>query len=840
MKANEKIFLHFLEGTDKQFVIPVYQRNYDWKKEHCEQLFNDLVDVCKNNFRSHFLGSIVSIYNFEGEGKEYLIIDGQQRITTLSLLLLAIYNLLNKNEIQTQGLNKEKIKNVYLINEWAEDAKKIRLKPVELDNEAFSKLFGDREDYILASNITKNYLYFEDRIKKLDIYIDDLFGAIERLIIVDIELKEGEDDPQLIFESLNSTGLSLTQADLVRNFILMKETSKKQREFYYNYWHKIEENTNKNKVSDFIRDYLTFKDRIIPRKDMVYLSFKRYVHKNYSHNETEELLKDLLKFSRYYKRIAFSKDNNPEINKLLERINKLEVTVSYPFLLEIFDDYENKIIDEKDVIEILQTIESFSFRRIICDVPTHGLNKLFMVLGRDIKKHTGFESDYAGVLKYILTHKKANQRFPTDEEFEEKLISRDIYNFQSKNKLHLLERIENYNNTERVDVEGLLENNELSIEHIMPQKLTSKWRKDLGENWENIHEKYLNTLGNITLTGYNRDMSNKPFLEKRDDENGFKKSRLLLNNYLQNLDCWNEETINKRANILKDIAFNIWEYPKTNYLPAEDTPNLFSLSDDYNFTGEKIKSFIFRDQEYAVKSWKDFYQKISSILYDYDPSIFNSFITDDDFKMRKRVMISETKENLVNPLKVSDNLFIETNLSAESVLSIIRMVLNKYEIDEDEISLYLKEKKEYIRVDKDQFLSALDENGLKVFNKIFEFAEQNNLLIKWGAKGFSLNIEADDEYMSLIFGFPPDCVFKQSIYTGFESWGHHQKIAKKVNNPDEIIEFYKNRLKGLDFFIETGKNLKWLIDKPYSEDEIKSVIDIIKDIILKIKESNTN
>ena len=457
MKANENPFLHFLEGTDKQFVIPVYQRNYDWKKEQCEQLFNDLVEVCENNFRSHFLGSIVSIYNFGGESKEYLIIDGQQRITTLSLLLLAVHNLLNKNEIQTKGLNKEKIREEYLINKWAKGAKKIRLKPVELDNEAFSKLFGDREDYILASNITKNYLYFEDRIKKLDISIDDLFSAIEKLIIVDIELKEGEDDPQLIFESLNSTGLSLSQADLVRNFILMKETLEKQKEFYYNYWHKIEENTDKNKVSDFIRDYLTFKDRIISRKDRVYSSFKKHVHKNYPHNETEELLKELLKFSRHYKRIAFSNDNNLKVNKLLERINKLEITVSYPFLLEIFDDYENKIIDENDVIEILQTIESFSFRRTICDVPTHGLNKLFMVLGRDIKKHTDFESNYVEILKYILIHKKANQRFPTDEEFEEKLISRDIYNFQSKNKLHLLERIENYNNTERVDVEGLLD-----------------------------------------------------------------------------------------------------------------------------------------------------------------------------------------------------------------------------------------------------------------------------------------------------------------------------------------------------------------------------------------------
>jgi uncharacterized protein with ParB-like and HNH nuclease domain len=627
---------------------------------------------------------------------ELLIIDGQQRIATISLLLLAIHNLLEKEEVISESESlKEEINELYLIDKFAKKEKRIKLKPVKADNQAFLKLYNNNpEDYILNSNITKNYFYFLNKIKENEISIDDLFEAIRRLMIVDIRLNSRDDDPQLIFESLNATGLGLTQADLVRNFILMGKSKDVQERFYNDYWNPIEKNTQ-YRVDSFIRDYLTLKERIIPKKDKVYVGFKKYVYKNYSNENIEFFLKDLLKFSKYYRRIAFSQDSNSEINKILKRINRLDVTVSYPFLLEIFDYYESNTISKNDLINILYTIETYAFRRLICNVPTNALNKVFMTLGREIKKHTDFKEKYFEIFKYTLINKKYSQRFPVDEEFSEMLKTRDIYNFKSKNKLHLLERLENYDNVEKVSVEELLSEGKLNIEHIMPQTLSAKWKESLGKNWDKTHNQYLNTLGNITLTGYNSRMSNRPFLEKRDIEKGFKDSKLSLNKFLRNLDYWNADTITRRANKLKDIALKIWSYPTTEYESSIIEVYRYNLSEDYNFTGEKIKSFILMNQEYPVKSWKDFYQILAINLYDLAPDIFNSFLSDGDFTDGRK-LISDKMEDLRNPLKVTDNIYLESNLSAESIVNMARLLLRKYDIGEDEVVVILTEKEEIL------------------------------------------------------------------------------------------------------------------------------------------------
>jgi len=694
MHAQERTFLEFFEGADKRFIIPVYQRNYDWRKEHCEQLYNDILDIIKYKFKNHFIGSIVYVFDEYGEKTDFLIIDGQQRIATISLLLLAIYNLLKNGEIVSEKESlKEEINERYLIDKFSKSDERIKLKPVKADNQAFLKLYeNNSEDYFWESNITKNYSYFLNRIREDKISADDLFKAIKKLTIVDIRLNSNDDDPQLIFESLNSTGLGLTQADLVRNFVLMGKPKDVQEKIYNNYWNPIEKNTQ-YRVDSFIRDYLTLKERIIPNKDKVYIGFKRHVYKNYSNKNIEFLLEDLLKFSKYYRRIAFSQDSNSEINKILKRINRLDVTVSYPFLLEIFDYYESNTISKNNLINILCTIETYAFRRLICNVPTNALNKVFMTLGREIKKHADFKEKYFEIFKYILINKKYSQRFPTDEEFTEMLKSRDIYNFKSKNKLHLLERLENYDNVEKVSIEELLNEGKLNIEHIMPQTLSVKWKESLGENWEEIHNKYLNTLGNITLTGYNSKMSNRPFLEKRDIEKGFKDSKLSLNKFLRNLDYWNENTIIRRANKLKDIALKIWSYPTTEYKSSIIEVYRYNLSEDYNFTGEKIKSFILMNQEYPVKSWKDFYQTLAINLYDLAPEIFNSFLKDGDFTDGRK-LISDKMEDLRNPLKVTDNIYLESNLSAESIVNMARLLLRKYDIGEDEVVVILTEKEE--------------------------------------------------------------------------------------------------------------------------------------------------
>lgn len=356
--------------------------------------------------------------------------------------------------------------------------------------------------------------------------------------------------------------------------------------------------------------------------------------------------------------------------------------------MEVFDYHEDGAISNGNLINILYIIETYAFRRLICNIPTNALNKVFTTLGREIKKHADFKENYFEIFKYTLINKKYSQRFPVDEEFSEMLRTRDIYNFKSKNKLHLLERLENYDNVEKVSVEELLNEGKLNIEHIMPRTLSVKWKESLGDNWEEIHDKYLNTLGNITLTGYNSKMSNRPFLEKRDMEKGFKDSKLSLNKYLWNLDNWNENTIIGRADKLKNIALKIWSYPVTDYESHEPELNQFNLSEDYNFTGEKIKSFILMGQTYPINSWKEFYRILSQNLYDLAPDIFNSFFSDGDF-IDGRKLISDKMGDLRNPLKVTDNIYLESNLSAESIVNMARLILRKYDIEEDEVVVNL-------------------------------------------------------------------------------------------------------------------------------------------------------
>jgi uncharacterized protein with ParB-like and HNH nuclease domain len=668
LKASKRNFIDFLEGSNKHFTIPVYQRNYDWKKEHCEQLFDDLIDISKTN-RTHFIGSIVSIYH---DDTEYLIIDGQQRVITLSLLLLAIYKIIDNGLIKTY-VSKEQIMDECLINKKSKDDKEVRLKLVKNDKNAFASLFEQEDDYIQDTNITINFQYFYTRILKEELSIDELFSAIKQLMIVDIELKNGEDDPQLIFESLNSTGLDLKEADKVRNFVLMKEKPEKQEMFYTVYWNKIEENTNYN-VSDFIRDYLTIKERKIANKSKVYLHFKNYVISNAL--DTEDLLKDLLKYSKHYKKIINSKTNNDEISIVLNKINRLKSAVTYPFIMEVFEDESNEIICKDDVKSILNIIVIFVFRRLICEVSTNALNKFFMTIGRDIKnieKYADFKEHYVEIFKYIIARKKLSQRFPDDKEFELKIVQKDIYNF--KNKLFLLEQLENFDNKERVDFE------KVTVEHIMPQTLNPAWRESLGSDYEAIHEKYLHTLGNITLTGYNSKSSNKPFYYKRDEV--FKKSRLFLNKSLHNLESWNEKDIINRANYLKDRALKIWSFTNSNYQSEEDNFKTFKLKDDdVSFAGEKIVSFKFMEnKEENIKSWRDFYRKITLILYDLYPVKFKQIIIQNDYIFTSSVDSQNHK---------IDDFNIYLNLSSEVFLSRLRIMFTGVDLGLDDLSFTIK------------------------------------------------------------------------------------------------------------------------------------------------------
>jgi uncharacterized protein with ParB-like and HNH nuclease domain len=691
MKAVENKIIYFLEGHDKSFVIPVYQRNYDWNKANCKQLFNDLIDVIQNKLKSHFFGSIVYLYNDENEeyGQEFMIIDGQQRITTLSLLMLALVHTQEETG-KDENLDINLIRNEYLIGKY-NHKEKIKLKPVKNDAAALKALFEKNEKQYNNSNLVTNYIYFKEQLKQTNVTLTEIFNAIKKLDVVDIKLKMSEDNPQLIFESLNSTGLDLSEADKVRNFILMKLQSDKQNEYYEKYWNNIEKNTKYN-VSNFLRDFLTFKERKVPNINKVYFTFKEYIIKN-DKTTTEELLKELLTLSEYYNCIIEAKFPNKNVNEILIYLNKLETTVVYPFLLDVLNDYYNlKILNDENLLEILLLIEAFLVRRLICDVPTNALNKIFMTLGRDIKNFEDYKDNYVEILKYILSQKRSNQRFPNDEELRERMIVKNLYNMNAKNNMHILERLENFNNRELIDLQKLLTEGKLTIEHIMPQTLSNNWKNELGAEYENIHNTYLHTIGNLTLTAYNSEMYNKSFLEKKTIEGGFLQSKLYLNDFVQKQNTWNKENILERAKLLIERAIHIWKSCQTNYENKRDIENTYSLDDEIDFTGEKIKFFSIKGQKITVDYWFNFLQQLCIILYDLEPAKFRNILNENEINKRATILAND-ESKLRTPLKITEDLYIEGHQSTEYILFVSKYLLKKLEIDIEEVSICLRENK---------------------------------------------------------------------------------------------------------------------------------------------------
>lgn len=595
MEANETNFLRFL-NKPMQLVIPIYQRTYSWKIKECEQLWRDIIKAgSDNNVRGHFVGSIVyvekGLYQVSALPK-LLVIDGQQRLTTLSLLLSALCNYIKERDIQSE-LNPDKLASYYLLNDKEDGDEKYKLILTQTDKSSLFKIL-DKLDLIDEDSIRikENYTFFKNQIENVDLEV--LYKGISKLIIIDVSLDREKDNPQLIFESLNSTGLELTQADLIRNFILMGLEKKEQEDVYKNYWHPMTKSfghTENSELFDrFMRDYLTVKLGRIPNMKDIYSEFKQY---SLSFN-TQELVKDVFEYSKYFVNIALDKEPDYQIKEIFTDINDLRVDVSYPFILSIYKDYVNKKIVKEELIQILKLIESYVFRRAICGVPTNSLNKTFSTLYKQIDQKNYLESVLA-----LMILQEGYRRLPDNEEFKKELIIKDVYNFRNRN--YLLRKLENFERKEKLDVETY------TIEHIMPQNpnLSEDWKQELGENWKEIQKKYLHTIGNITLTGYNSEYQDKLFKEKKDlkDKNGisigFKNSPIRLNRYLENINNWNEQEILERAKEISNRSTKIWMCPEISreilnkYKPEENVEYekpIYSLYDnEYLKDGEPMR-----------------------------------------------------------------------------------------------------------------------------------------------------------------------------------------------------------------------------------------------------------
>ena len=554
MDARKGNIYEILNGN-KQFLIPVYQRYYSWDIEQCKRLWNDIVEMQKKGKAGHFVGSIVNIAEqaMPTGVQKYMIIDGQQRMTTLSLLLLALRDYAINNPEDTT-INARRIDNMLLKNEYESGDERYKLLLTETDRDILMRLVEEKpipDD--TRSKLLDNYKFFAGKIADKELQPAEVYESIGKLQIVNITLDRSVDDAQAIFESLNSTGKELSESDLIRNYVLMGLEPTEQTYVYEHLWRPMEllfvYETQDSVMDRFFRDYLTMKITRIPKQDRVYEEFKLY-HLNCEFSTIRELCQDLLTYAKYYTDMVFKRSSNPALKSLYEDINDLRMEVSYPFLLKVHNDYAEGIISEDDLKFIIRLSISYVIRSSICDIPTNYLNKTFATLKNEIKP-----DDYVNSIKAFFVMRNDYKEFPDDDKFAAAFVSRDIYTMRSRN--FILSHLENYGNKAPIIIENY------TIEHIMPQNssLSPEWQQMLGAKWREVQKTYLHTIGNLTLTAYNSEMSDHPFMVKMDMEGGFKESALRLNAYVVKLNEWNEQTIKERAALLADKAKQIWAYP---------------------------------------------------------------------------------------------------------------------------------------------------------------------------------------------------------------------------------------------------------------------------------------
>jgi uncharacterized protein with ParB-like and HNH nuclease domain/predicted transport protein len=584
MKATEATFLQFLKKSP-QFVIPIYQRTYSWTERECLQLWNDIMRAGQNDdVSAHFVGSVVYIekglYQVSSQ-TPLLVIDGQQRLTTVSLLLEALARHLGDAE-PVDGFSAMKIRSYYLLNPLEEGERGFKMLLTQTDKDTLVALVTQKPfpaDHSIR--IEQNFNLFDEWIDSLGPGLDALCLGLNKLVIVDVSLNRSQDNPQLIFESMNSTGRELSQADLIRNFILMGLDPKLQTQLYQDHWRPMELSFGQaaygSHFDSFMRHYLTVKTGEIPKVQAVYEAFKAYSREHTVESAgVEALVSDIQAFARYYCAMALGKEPDKTLAEAFQDLRELKVDVAYPFLLELYHDYKQGILSREDFVKAIRLVEAYVFRRAICAIPTNSLNKTFGTFRRSLKKDRYLESIEAAFL--LLP---SYRRFPNDEEFKREFMVRDLYNFPRRS--YWLRRLENYGRKERVPVD------EYTIEHIMPQNdnLSSQWRADLGPDWEAVHETKLHTLGNLTLTGYSSEYSDRSFTEKRDMEGGFKASPLQLNKGLGAISTWNGEAIQERASRLASVGEGVWAAPRLRidvlegYRPrkTEKTPSSYSIDD---------------------------------------------------------------------------------------------------------------------------------------------------------------------------------------------------------------------------------------------------------------------
>jgi uncharacterized protein with ParB-like and HNH nuclease domain/predicted transport protein len=602
MKATEAKFLEFLKKSP-QFVVPIYQRTYSWTERECRQLWDDILRTGRNDSVSaHFVGSIVyvekGLYSVSSQSP-LLVIDGQQRLTTVTLLIEALARAVADSE-PLDGFSAKKLRSYYLQNPLEDGERKYKLVLSQTDKMSLMRLIDQQpQPQEHSLRIEENFALFQEWIKSAKNELVAICKGIAKLVVVDISLNRDQDNPQLIFESMNSTGRKLSQADLIRNFVLMGLDPELQTRLYEQYWRPMEvafgQEAYATHFDTFMRHYLTVKTGDIPNVDEVYEAFKAYSRAPLA-GSVDNLVADLRAYSGYYCAMALGTEKDKALKDVFHDIRELKVEVAFPLLLELYHDYTTDMLSKEELLQAARLVESYVFRRAVCGIPTNSMNRTFAKFGRELKKDRYLESLQA---QFLLL--PSYRRFPSNEDFKRELQTKDLYNFRSCS--YWLRRLENYGRKERVPV------TEYTIEHIMPQNenVSDKWKTTIGSEWERVHQSYLHTLGNLTLTGYNPEYSDRPFLEKRNMVGGFAQSPLRLNQGLGALDTWNEEKIKERAGKLAIQAVSVWSAPRVEasileaYKP-QATSTGYSIDDHPHLTTNLMKELFetFRKDVLAI------------------------------------------------------------------------------------------------------------------------------------------------------------------------------------------------------------------------------------------------
>ena len=628
-----------LNGS-KQFIIPPYQRIYSWEISQCTQLWSDIVDMQKKNKAGHFVGAIVNIAEqaMPTGVQRYMIIDGQQRITTLTLLMIALRDYAQKHP-DDRSVNEKRIDNMLLKNEYESGDDRYKLILTETDRKILIDMIENKplQGNYENSRLITNYKFFENKINSYELLPSEIYESVGKLQIVNITLDRAQDDAQAIFESLNSTGKELSQTDLIRNNLLMGLEPCNQSYIYEHYWRPLEklfDYKDEFLMDRFFRDYLTLKNSKITKQDYVYQTFKLFKNNSKFSEDIEGLCQDLFKFAQYYTDIVYRRSPDKDIKSLYDDIVELRMEVAYPLFLWARQLVEENKISLDDYKYTLKLSLSYVLRRNVCAIPTNSLNKTFSALINTIDC-----SNFLNSLKFQFASLSSYKVFPNNEEFEKALTTRDLYN--TRNLSFILSHLENYDNKSPIN------SRYLTIEHIMPQnpKLSKDWQISLGENWRETQKKYLHTLGNLTLTAYNSEMSDKSFKEKLEIEGGFKQSALRLNSYVIKQPIWSASNIEERAKILSKIALKIWTYPD---LTDEQLAELQSVDDV-----EQPSKYHIDDYEYYLVNKPIFEELNQRIL---------NISSDISVEYNKRYISYKVYNNFANIIFLSKGLKINLNI----------------------------------------------------------------------------------------------------------------------------------------------------------------------------------